>query len=253
MVTSKDKTIEVLGQERRRRWSIEEKLAMVREGLEPGLGVSVVARRNGINPNQLFHRRKLYQDGSLSAFSAGEAVVPASELADALKQIRELQRMLGKKTMEAEILKEAVEIARSRKWIAHSPLLPRHVREEIEGRMMAFGLRVTLYCRWWEVYQGDPQHPRCRSPAACRGGVERRHLRFQQRPGHQLFKIRQEAIPASQLLITGIFQFGKRPLHGAFRIASRALSVPRVGTVDYFCSCSLDQDVFQKASSMVTV
>ena len=34
------------------------------------------------------------------------------------------KRMLGKKTMEAEILKEAVEIARSRKWIAHSPLLP---------------------------------------------------------------------------------------------------------------------------------
>ena len=51
-------------------------------------------------------------------------MVPASELSDALKQIRELQRMLGNKTMEAEILKEAVEIARSRKWIAHSPLLP---------------------------------------------------------------------------------------------------------------------------------
>lgn len=32
--------------------------------------------------------------------------------------------MLDKKTMEAEILKEAVEIARSRKWIAHSSLLP---------------------------------------------------------------------------------------------------------------------------------
>ncbi len=120
MTTSKDKTIEVLGQERRRRWSVEEKLAMVRESLEPGQSVSVVARRNGINPNQLFHWRKLYQDGSLSAVSAGEAVVPASQLADALKQIRELQRMLGKKTMEAEILKEAVEIARSRKWIAHS-------------------------------------------------------------------------------------------------------------------------------------
>jgi len=46
----------------------------------------------------------LYQDGSLAAGGAGEAVVPASELSDALKQIRELQRMLGKKTMEAEIL-----------------------------------------------------------------------------------------------------------------------------------------------------
>lgn len=124
MTTNKDRHIEILGQERRRRWSVEEKLTMVRESLEPGHSVSVVARRHGINPNQLFHWRKLYQDGSLSAVSAGEAVVPASELADAMKQIRELQRMLGKKTMEAEVFKEAVEIARSRKWIAHSPLLP---------------------------------------------------------------------------------------------------------------------------------
>ncbi|AZE51345.1 Mobile element protein [Pseudomonas chlororaphis] len=50
MTNSKDKTIEILGQERRRRWSVEEKLAMVRESLEPGQSVSVVARRNGINP-----------------------------------------------------------------------------------------------------------------------------------------------------------------------------------------------------------
>nr|WP_156408334.1 IS3 family transposase [Pseudomonas sp. Root9] len=115
MTNSNDKSGELLGQERRRRWSPEQKLAMIRESLEPGQSVSVVARRNGINANQLFLWRKLYQDGSLSAVSAGEAVVPASELSDALKQIRELQRMLGKKTMEAEILKEAVEIARSRK------------------------------------------------------------------------------------------------------------------------------------------
>lgn len=124
MTNSNDKSGELLGRERRRRWSPEQKLTMVRESLEPGQSVSLVARRNGINANQLFLWRKLYQDGSLSAVSAGEAVVPASELSDALKQIRELQRMLGKKTMEAEILKEAVEIARSRKWIAHSPLLP---------------------------------------------------------------------------------------------------------------------------------
>jgi transposase len=50
--------------------------------------------------------------------------VPASELSDVLMPIRELQRMLGKKTMEAEIFTEAVEIARWRKRIAHSPLFP---------------------------------------------------------------------------------------------------------------------------------
>ncbi len=117
--------MEVLtGPERRRRWSAEEKLAMVRESFEPGKSVSMVARQHGVNPKQLFHWRKLYQDGSLSAVSAGEEVVPASELSDALKQIRELQRLLGKKTMENEILRDAVEVAQSRKWIARSPSLP---------------------------------------------------------------------------------------------------------------------------------
>jgi hypothetical protein len=47
------------------------------------------------------------------------------ELTAALKQVRELQRLLGKKTMEVEILKEAVEYGQSRKWIAHAPLLPK--------------------------------------------------------------------------------------------------------------------------------
>ncbi len=41
--------------------------------------------------------------------------MPASELAAANKQIRELQRLLGKKTMEAEILKEAVEFGTGQK------------------------------------------------------------------------------------------------------------------------------------------
>ncbi|SRJ20306.1 IS2 ORF2 [Shigella sonnei] len=56
--------------------------------------------------------------------AAGEQVVPASELAAAMKQIKELQRLLGKKTMENELLKEAVEYGRAKKWIAHAPLLP---------------------------------------------------------------------------------------------------------------------------------
>ncbi|CSN76939.1 putative bacteriophage protein [Shigella sonnei] len=47
-----------------------------------------------------------------------------SELAAAMKQIKELQRLLGKKTMENELLKEAVEYGRAKKWIAHAPLLP---------------------------------------------------------------------------------------------------------------------------------
>ncbi|BCQ58203.1 IS2 repressor TnpA (plasmid) [Burkholderia gladioli pv. gladioli] len=117
--------VEVLTQpEQRRRRSVEEKLAIVRETFEPGATVSGVARRHQVNANQVFAWRKLYQDGSLSAVSAGEQVVPASDLSDAMKQIRELQRLLGKKTMEVEILREAVEYGRAKKLIARSPLLP---------------------------------------------------------------------------------------------------------------------------------
>jgi transposase-like protein len=69
-----------LGAERRRRWSAAEKVSMVRETYEPGMTVSLVARRHGINPNQLFHWRKLERIGALTAVEAGETVVPAAEL-----------------------------------------------------------------------------------------------------------------------------------------------------------------------------
>ena len=39
-------------------------------------------------------------------------------------EIAKLQRVLGKTTLENEILKEAVEYAAEKKWIARSPLLP---------------------------------------------------------------------------------------------------------------------------------
>jgi len=122
---SKIERVDVLTHpEQRRRFSVEQKLAIVRETFEPGRSVSTVARQHDVHANQVFKWRKLYQEGSLAAVRTGESVVPASELADAMKQIRDLQRMLGKKTMENEILKEAVEIAHSRKWIARMPLLP---------------------------------------------------------------------------------------------------------------------------------
>ncbi|HIB7227097.1 TPA: IS3 family transposase, partial [Escherichia coli] len=90
-------------------------IAIVQQSFEPGMTVSLVARQHGVAASQLFLWRKQYQEGSLTAVAAGEQVVPASELAAAMKQIKELQRLLGKKTMENELLKEAVEYGRGKK------------------------------------------------------------------------------------------------------------------------------------------
>ncbi|EGI4405339.1 IS3-like element IS2 family transposase [Escherichia coli] len=110
-----EQMIDVLGPEKRRRRTTQEKIAIVQQSFEPGMTVSLVARQHGIAASQLFLWRKQYQEGSLTAVAAGEQVVPASELAAAMKQIKELQRLLGKKTMENELLKEAVEYGRGKK------------------------------------------------------------------------------------------------------------------------------------------
>lgn len=106
--------IDVLGPEKRRRRTTQEKIAIVQQSFEPGMTVSLVARLHGVAASQLFLWRKQYREGSLTAVAAGEQVVPASELAAAMKQIKELQRLLGKKTMENELLKEAVEYGRAK-------------------------------------------------------------------------------------------------------------------------------------------
>ena len=86
--------------------------------------MSLVARQHGLTAAQLFQWRKAYLEGSLVAIGANETVVPASELQEAMRRIKQLEGALGRKTLENEILKEAVDFAKAKKWIARSPVLP---------------------------------------------------------------------------------------------------------------------------------
>jgi transposase len=58
------------------------------------------------------------------AVGANETLVPASELQEAMRRIKQLEGALGRKTLENEILKEAVDFAKVKKWIARSSVLP---------------------------------------------------------------------------------------------------------------------------------
>jgi transposase len=105
---------------RRRTYSAAEKQRILAEVAEPGASVSAVARRWRISPSVVFRWRKLHEEGGLRGLDADEPVVPESEVKQLRAQVRELQRMLGKKTMEAEILKDALELARSKKLLLPS-------------------------------------------------------------------------------------------------------------------------------------
>ncbi len=66
---------------------------MVEETFEPGMTVSLVARRHGVATNQLFTWRRLVAQGGLTAAGSGEEVVPASDYRAPQNQVRELLRI----------------------------------------------------------------------------------------------------------------------------------------------------------------
>lgn len=108
---------------RRRRFSPEEKYRIVEETRVPGNSLSSVARRYCIAPSQVFQWRKLVEDGATAGLKSDDQVVPVSEAKALRAKVRHLEQLLGKKTMEVEILKEAVQIAREKKLISRTPLL----------------------------------------------------------------------------------------------------------------------------------
>lgn len=84
---------------------------MIEETFEAGMTVSLVARRHGVSPNWMFTWRRPVAQGGVTAAGSGEEIVPASDYRVLQNQVRELHRLLGKKTLEAEIPKEALDLA----------------------------------------------------------------------------------------------------------------------------------------------
>ena len=62
------------------------------------------------------------EEGAKVGVGYEESVHPASQIRELEKRVARLERMLGRKTEEVEILKEAVRIAREKKLISRQPL-----------------------------------------------------------------------------------------------------------------------------------
>lgn len=114
----------ITGMERRRRWTAAEKLRIVEQTLTSGDSVSAVARRHGVAPNLLYRWRRLMTEGGAVAVQADDSVTGNGEVRRLEERVRELERQLGRKTLEVEILKEAIQKSRAKKptLLARSPL-----------------------------------------------------------------------------------------------------------------------------------
>jgi transposase len=91
-----------------RRFTLTEKLAIVRESLAPGITASHVARRHGVALNLLYYWRKAYRELLDTDLTKAAAVhgEPDRELEDLRLQVRNLERLLGQRRLEIALLKE---------------------------------------------------------------------------------------------------------------------------------------------------
>ena len=116
----------ISGIHRRRRYSAEDKVRLVEQTTQPGMTVSAVARLHGVSPSLLFQWRRRMSEGGHEAVRADEEVVPLSRVRELENKVRELERLLGRKTMETEILRDALEAA-------HPKKQPWHVPSQLKG------------------------------------------------------------------------------------------------------------------------
>jgi hypothetical protein len=67
----------ITGVARRRRFTTEQKMAIIAETMQPGVSMSYVARRHGLSPSLVFRWRSLMSEGGREAVRADDEVVPA--------------------------------------------------------------------------------------------------------------------------------------------------------------------------------
>jgi transposase-like protein len=93
----------------KRKWSPEQKLAIVGE-FEGGVNAEELCRKYNINKQMLYKwKRSLESSGKEGLKNNGEIVARSQYLA-ALKKIDDLERALGRKALELDILKKSFEL-----------------------------------------------------------------------------------------------------------------------------------------------
>ena len=101
----------ITGTPRRRRYITGAKVRLVEQTMQSGVTVSAFARLHGLisfgaqPPSLLFQWRRRMSEGGYEAVRADEEVLPVSRVRELENNVRELERLLGRKTMETEILR----------------------------------------------------------------------------------------------------------------------------------------------------
>jgi transposase len=102
------------GADGRRLFTPEYKKRQIGRVLRGEITLAELTRELDVSPSVTRRWKRLFEQGGSAAVSANEEVVSARRLKEAEAKIRELERALGRKTMEVEILQAAQEEVKKR-------------------------------------------------------------------------------------------------------------------------------------------
>jgi len=91
----------------RRKWKADERLAIILEGLKSEANVQEICRRHNINQSQYYKWRDQFLRGAREYLQYGGN---GKEVYELKHRIQELERIIGKQTIQIEILKKTEEL-----------------------------------------------------------------------------------------------------------------------------------------------
>jgi transposase len=93
----------------KRKWTLEQKMNIIKE-FDSGVNANELCRKYNIHAQMLYKWKKRLESAGKEGLARNGEVVPKSQYIAALKKIEELERALGRKTLENDILKKSYEL-----------------------------------------------------------------------------------------------------------------------------------------------
>ncbi len=93
----------------KRKWTVEQRMAIVNE-YRSGVPIEEICRKYNIHAGVLYKWKKRIESGGRALLRRNGEIVPRQQYLTAIKKIEELERALGRKTLELDILKKSFEM-----------------------------------------------------------------------------------------------------------------------------------------------
>ena len=108
-VSSAEETVKHIRRETRRKWSAEEKIRIVLEGLRGEASIAEVCRREGLNPNLYYKWSKEFLEAGKSRLTGDtKRQATSDEVSDLRRENEQLKQVVAELLLKNRVLKKSV-------------------------------------------------------------------------------------------------------------------------------------------------